>query len=834
MNNTVPVNEEISRPLEESLVICKQSSRLMQKNLQTGKLMDAFRNCSMSLVEMRNNALSPKQYYELYMFTTETLRRLGEALLETHLNGTHHLMDLYELVQYAGSVLPRLYLMITVGSAYLETPKALVKEIMNDLIDMCAGVQHPLRGLFLRHYLLTQTRKGLTQDPDHDDADPKTETLMDSVKFLLLNFTEMNKLWVRIQHLGPMKDYMRRTQERNELKVLVGLNLVRLSQLNFDLDTYKNEILPAIVEQVIECRDPLAQEYLSEVICQVFPDEMHLETLDIYFSTIMKLNRSVNITPLVISMLNRLTAYVQRECEVESSDREGSVNQTMQNLSLEDQSSDPENKICPGDRVISPKLAIQEVLWTYIVDVLNARNGIALGDIVQILSSILNFFLQCYPYQTQYADRVFQVINERILQQPSLQTELKERSLQKSLFSILVLPIVSFPSFSYCLNLPSFLPVFKAQPINIRYDIAKMILEKVIEKEQMISDLKDVQELFGVISVIIKNNGNDTIEDLKTIAILVHYLHNEDPQIQIEILRCLKDNFVQAGENVKYLLPVVVNKCIFLAREFRLFKCVDWAEKVRILWDFVNACIVILYNHGDSAELSLVLYLFAAEMADIESYPDFAYEFFTQAFTIYEESALDSRLQYQQLLMITGKLQKTRNFSVDDYDTLITKCTLYASKLLKKPDQCRGILHASHLWWQNETTEETVIFRDSKRVLECLQKSLKIADSCMDQITSLKLFINILEQYFYYYDQRCDSILAKHIGGLIDLTEQNMRSLLASSPNDLILNDPNAYASSIWETAGGSSVDNLRNHLEKTTDLAEKRSEDERWASIFQ
>jgi vacuolar protein sorting-associated protein 35 len=73
----------------------------------------------------------------------------------------------------------------------------------------------------------------------------------------------MNKLWVRLQHQGHSRERDKRTQERKELQLLVGSNLVRLSQL-VDLETYKNIILPPLLEQVVQCRDVLAQEYLLE------------------------------------------------------------------------------------------------------------------------------------------------------------------------------------------------------------------------------------------------------------------------------------------------------------------------------------------------------------------------------------------------------------------------------------------------------------------------------------------------------------------------------------------------------------------------------------------
>lgn len=91
----------------------------------------------------------------------DALRHVSTYLKEAHQTEKHHLADLYELVQYAGNIVPRLYLMITVGSIYMEMPDAPVKEIMRDMMEMTRGVQHPTRGLFLRYYLSGQMRNSL-------------------------------------------------------------------------------------------------------------------------------------------------------------------------------------------------------------------------------------------------------------------------------------------------------------------------------------------------------------------------------------------------------------------------------------------------------------------------------------------------------------------------------------------------------------------------------------------------------------------------------------------------------------------------------------------------
>ena len=288
--------------------------------------------CSSTFVfEFRTPTLGPKQYYELYMAVFDALRYLSEYLRESH--PVNHLADLYELVQYAGNIIPRLYLMITVGTVYMAVEDAPVKEIMKDMMEMSRGVQHPIRGLFLRYYLSGQARDYL---PTGDGDGPKGN-LQDSINFILTNYVEMNKLWVRWQHQGHSREREQRTQERRELELLVGSNLVRLSQL-VDLEAYKNTILSPLLEQVVQCRDVLAQEYLLEgrspiglgsknltiltVITKVFPDEYHLHTLDQILSAIAKLNPHVDMKKIVIGLMDRLSSFAQRQADQDPSPSE--------------------------------------------------------------------------------------------------------------------------------------------------------------------------------------------------------------------------------------------------------------------------------------------------------------------------------------------------------------------------------------------------------------------------------------------------------------------------------------------------------------------------------
>jgi len=147
----------------------------------------------------------------------------------------------------------------------VKTKEAPVKLILKDLLDMVKGVQQPTRGLFLRYYLMKMMKDIL---PDKDTAfEGEGGDVNDAIDFILQNMSEMNRLWVRLQHLSGSKSHALREQERNELRVTVGENIIRLSSLNgVTFDIYKSIVLPRILDIVVICKDTMAQQYLMECV----------------------------------------------------------------------------------------------------------------------------------------------------------------------------------------------------------------------------------------------------------------------------------------------------------------------------------------------------------------------------------------------------------------------------------------------------------------------------------------------------------------------------------------------------------------------------------------
>jgi vacuolar protein sorting-associated protein 35 len=154
------MEENQEKYLEEAKKVVREQAYFMKKALESANLRDALRYASTMLGELRTSLLSPKTYYILFMQIFDELRVLEAYFKEEYRRG-RKMIDLYESVQHAHNIVPRLYLLITVGSVYIQTHDVPARQILSDLLEMIKGVQHPLRGLFLRYYFLKMCKDKL-------------------------------------------------------------------------------------------------------------------------------------------------------------------------------------------------------------------------------------------------------------------------------------------------------------------------------------------------------------------------------------------------------------------------------------------------------------------------------------------------------------------------------------------------------------------------------------------------------------------------------------------------------------------------------------------------
>ncbi len=225
-------------------------------------------------------------------------------------NGTP-VRDLYEMVQHAGNVLTRLYLMITVGSVFIKSKELPARDVLNDLLEMVKGVQHPTRGLFLRYYLLQKCEDKLPEVGSEFAGEGGS--LDDALHFTLTNFVEMAKLWVRMQHTTERSSQKRREKERRQIRAVVATAVGRIANLEgLTLDMFAQRVLPELLLQIQACGDKLAQEFLLDSITQSFSPTFSVATLVPYLRTLLRCNSDVDCQKIIAGHIARLTDAIDR------------------------------------------------------------------------------------------------------------------------------------------------------------------------------------------------------------------------------------------------------------------------------------------------------------------------------------------------------------------------------------------------------------------------------------------------------------------------------------------------------------------------------------------
>ncbi|NXL47515.1 VPS35 protein, partial [Podilymbus podiceps] len=759
--------DEQEKLLDEAIQAVKVQSFQMKRCLDKNKLMDALKHASNMLGELRTSMLSPKSYYELYMAISDELHYLEVYLTDEFAKG-RKVADLYELVQYAGNIIPRLYLLITVGVVYVKSFPQSRKDILKDLVEMCRGVQHPLRGLFLRNYLLQCTRNILPDEGEQADEET-TGDISDSMDFVLLNFAEMNKLWVRMQHQGHSRDREKRERERQELRILVGTNLVRLSQLEgVNVERYKQIVLPGILEQVVNCRDALAQEYLMECIIQVFPDEFHLQTLNPFLRACAELHQNVNVKNIIIALIDRLALFAHRE--------DG-----------------------PG---IPADIKLFDIFSQQVATVIQSRQDMPSEDVVSLQVSLINLAMKCYPDRVDYVDKVLETTVE-IFNKLNLEHIATSSAVSKELTRLLKIPVDTYNNILTVLKLKHFHPLFEYFDYESRKSMSCYVLSNVLDYNTEIVSQEQVDAIMNLVSTLIQDQPDQPAEDpdpedfadeQSLVGRFIHLLRSDDPDQQYLILNTARKHFGAGGnQRIRFTLPPLVFAAYQLAFRYKENSKVDdkWEKKCQKIFSFAHQTISALIK-AELAELPLRLFLqgaLAAGEIGFENHETVAYEFMSQAsaFSLYEDEISDSKAQLAAITLIIGTFERMKCFSEENHEPLRTQCALAASKLLKKPDQCRAVSTCAHLFWSGRNTDKNgEELHGGKRVMECLKKALKIANQCMDPSLQVQLFIEILNRYIYFYEKENEAVTIQVLNQLIQKIREDLPNLESTEETEQI------------------------------------------------
>lgn len=772
--------DDQDRLLDEASAVVKEQAYYMKRAIDNDNAREALKHSSNVICELRTSLLSPKNYFELYMLVFQEMQHLATFFADKGRHG-RKMQELYESVQHAGNILPRMYLLATVGSSYIKSREAPAKEILKDMGELCKGVQNPLRGLFLRYYLSQMVKDKL---PDvGTEYEGEGGGIDDAFEFIFNNFTESNRLWVRMQHQGAAKDKAKREKERHELRSLVGTNLVRLSQLEgMTVQYYAETALPKILDHIIWVKDTMSQQYLFESMIQAFPDDFHIRTLEQILAAYTKATPAVDMKPIMVTLMNRLANYINGEGGAAATSGLDIFSMFRTHLqAILERALDP-----PSNQGGAPPAGNTQV---------------DISPALEVQAAFMQFTMSLYPSRAEYVDIILQSTAE-IIQKYFVRTMDSKSKLSgpagEKIVDLLKYPLTHL-SLSV-LGLENYPILMSFLQFETRKQVALSMVAIVAEDARGLQSVEEVQRLFEFITPLLRDEddtpaeeGKDKVQfmtEQQQVCKLVHKIQNENTDVEFQMLQQMRNYFGQGTPTrmVHTLQPTFYGAMGLIPKIRRREQRREQGDgsdppqtSLKKVFQFMHKTNQALASAD--ANIGFQLWLSAAICADQVDktcgnpgqFEGIAYEFLTQALITFEEDINETKKQYEGIFQLVGTISAMTCLDAENLDTAVAKVAQHSSRLLKKPMQCRAIAVCTHMFWSQAQ-------KNGKRVLECLQKCLKIADKEVGEHPSeVSLWVELLDKYIFFYEARCEEVNISFVQTLLNLCAEHISFAIADS-----------------------------------------------------
>lgn len=783
--------EDQEKYLDDALKIIKSQGFHMNKTIEDNQLRQCLKEASIMLSELRTSLLSPRNYYHLYSIIFDEMQYLEQFFKEEYRRG-RKMKYLYDSVQQASSIIPRLYLLITVGSVYIETQQVPAAEIIFDLLQIVKGVQNPLRGLFIRYYFLKMIKDKL---PDvNNEYEQTNSSIDDTLKFIFQNLEEMNRLWIRLSVGCTGNERLLKEKERNELKILVGENIIRLASLNgLTIDLYKNEVLHKLIAILLDSKDQLSQQYLMECIIHAFPDDYNIQCIGTILDTCTKLVPTVDIKLLFINLMEKLAKF---------------VGDTGRDQSATLQSAEQ----------------IFELLKMNIDKIVEEQNngGMETLKIIELQVAFMKFTIKCCPDKLNTVNHILHSSVETLNKNRN-ELRLSQEGV-KLVGRLLSVPLESSLSI---FDLPQFPALMNYLDFSSRATLSLRIIDSLVSgsSKESLDSVEKVTVLLDFVRPLLLD-ASDSIEtdvyqfeyEQQAVAKLIFVIHNNDPQKQFEMFATLKNVFLKGGaRRQKFTLPSLVSAYFQLAAalshgyEAQLNNITTTSRPIHD--DLIRKYSLAFDNANDYIKLVQKAYAAINDILPVISaeYPELAYKlalnaavsvndlkverasfeetcqgFLNAALQIFQEGKIESDRKMPMLVLFVGTITSISSLANDSLLALITNLQQASQTLAKRSDQCVAMLTCSHLFYHDS-------IKDSQKVQECLTKAKRFADFSMTNAPNLHLFVLILNKYLYYIEKGANFVKVDIINDIIEIIKNHIHTISTENTNAAFLPEIERY-----------------------------------------
>ena len=782
----IPTEDEQERYLDRGLKRIKAQSFHINTSIDKRSLRQCLRETYVMLNELRIDKLTPKNYYHLFTSIFDEML-VVENFFKEQIKRGRKVRDLYDLVQEAKHVIPRLYLMISVGGLIMENEPNSTEEIITDLLGMIKGIQNPIRGLFTRYFLLKRIKDKLPDKGNkYLEEGGKFE---DTLKFIIQNMEEMNYLWIRISAeatVGPEK--ILRDRERVELKILVGESINRLSSLDgLTIEIYEQQVLPKLLKIILQSNDIMSQQYLMECIIHAFSDNYNIKCIELLLTTVSKLLPGVDTQSLYINIMEKLANFITANSGENASEEDKQLVAVATGVypTLIEYFNRLQKEIfmLGADMDILKLLDLNAAFLKYSIQCKE-------NDVLESINHVLSCTLQC-----------FRVYN-RILSNDGL----------KKLNRLLEVPLTSDYSIFDMADFDGLIEflnnVYKK---NLSLNIIQSICNP--DSKEIVDSVEKVQKLFKLIRPLMEDMEEIFQEDLEILESeqselckLLYVIKTDEPEIHLQILEQFKIAFLKGGEKRKKItLPTLANNVILFCHKLTsgydnkngliseeqkkntyVVKSIETFDVNKIednetfnklmlsIYKLLNEIITIIEE--TNPELAFKLYLLSASQvntiqSDRNNFEESCDFFMNAAMKIYQEGKYNQNVKYQLLSNICAYLLNFTILSKEKVENILKILIETGSKIPKRGDQVNSMLDIGQVYY--------FVFKDGKKVTECINKARRFADFALTNPQNLSLYIEMLNKYLYYADLGDESVTvtADQIEDIIELTKNHIETI---------------------------------------------------------
>ena len=797
------VDYDQEKYLDDGMKIINNQIYHLSKAIENNNLRQSLKESSVMLAELKTSHLTPKNYYNLFSVVLDEMQYLEQFFKEEYRRG-RKIKHLYDSVYQAQSIIPRLYLMITAGRVYIDSGEVPATSMIFELLNAIKGVQNPTRGLFLRYYLLKMIKDKL---PDNK------EDIDETLKFILQNLEEMNRLWIRLSTGCTGNEKILREKERNELKVLVGENIIRISDLNcLTIEKYQSDVLPKIISILLDSKDYLSQQYILECIIHAFSETYNISCMDNILDTLGKVVATVDIKSLFINLMEKLSKFIEEEQKRKNEDKENN----------EGESIDIQSQVEKIFGIIKSNIEkiIEENTKSSQVDELR---------ILELQVAFMKFTLKCCP-PNQKIETVNHISKSVLVILETLNLSSLGKESIKQILKILTLPlenkisIFKIPAFSELMNFLDY-NSRSTLALNILDNLSKVGKKKVFISDEAVNDndeydendiLNTTEKITSLLSYLkpLTENSSDSISIEKSqfnyeqsaVSKLAFAVKEQNPIKNYEMLKIIQNIFVNGGEKrTKFTLPSLVN--VYINMINNIYAGFYWKEKNELtekpayfqaytknfevsvfdskeklnsflLEIYENSLSLILNNLVPSEyPLSYQLLISMLRSININSeleFGDLPNKIYKNIFSILssiKNEQSDKKLNL--LLLLVNTLCSIKCFKEEEYFEFTSGFNAIASSFIKRSDQSQAMLSLSHLYYHDFYS------KNEEKCKDCITKAAEYADYAMSTNTQscLNLYVLIINKFLYYAQKGAGFVSAKKLSKQIDKVNNCINSI---------------------------------------------------------